>query len=94
MNLSLKKITLFSLALITSALSIAQVKFQKNYEHTFKEAETQHGPVFVSVDFSTVPNAPALINIYAPDQKVAQYYNANFINYRSNSAAPPTQMPG
>ena len=82
MTLSLKKIALFSLAFITSALSIAQVKFQKNYEHTFKEAETQQRPVFVSVDFSTVPNAPALINIYVPNQKVAQYYNSNFINYR------------
>jgi tetratricopeptide (TPR) repeat protein len=89
---SLKLLILLAFAVISSSSSFAQLKFEKSYKRTFKEAAVRQVPVFISVNYSTAPNLPALINRDIRDPAIAEYYRANFVNYQVAYDSPEGEM--
>jgi tetratricopeptide (TPR) repeat protein len=89
---SFKLLILPVLIFINSGLSFAQLKFQKSYKRAVKEAAARQVPIFVSVNYSTVPNLPALINRDIRDPAIAKYYSTNFVNYQVAYDSPEGVM--
>ncbi len=88
MKRPLKTLLLLTISVLSISHSQAQVKFYKSYEQAQKEAIARQLPIFISLDYSSVRGAPALINIYAPEKEVADYYQAHFIPYRVEHRSP------
>lgn len=77
MNRSMHKLILFSLLLIETSFSVAQIKYQKDFNTALKIAAEKKKPIFLHIKTpSKIWNKNAIGH---PD--VTEFYNKNFVSY-------------